>query len=199
MARKIWGNGVLLTLCVLLLAGCSSGMLPVGSVAPTATPTVPLPPRQTTTTGCGQPPALHDSRATATDIVLSYYNAIDRQEFQRAYGYLTPLDAYQAASSTAPTPVPPPPIPSFQQWLAGYAQTACVFVTYTGHEAPVTSATAGYAGIGSGVVVPVTLTALQLDGTIQQFTGTYAVRYNPPQGMDATGYLALSYANLAQV
>lgn len=198
--RKSHIYALMLVLSVSVLAGCSSAIISIGSAAgPTDTPTVPLPPKQTTTTGCGQPPALHDSRATATDIVLSYYNAIDRQDYHRAYSYLSPLTAYQAPSGTAPTPVPPAPIPPFQQWMAGYSQTACVFVTYTGPESSVTSASAGYAGIGNGVVVPVNLTALQVDGTIQQFTGTYVVRYNPPQGMAATGYLAFSYSNLSQV
>jgi hypothetical protein len=196
MMRKIHACALMLALCAISLAGCSSGIISIVSAGPTATPTVPLPPRQTTTTGCGQPPALHDSRATATDFVMSYYNAIDRHEYQRAYGYLSPLVAYQPTSSAVATPVP---IPSFQQWMAGYAQTACVFVTYTGPEASVTSATPGYAGIGNGIVVPISLTALQLDGTIQQFTGTYAVRYIPTQGLFSSGYLAFSYANLAQV
>src|SRR5579863_7051181 len=89
MQRIAWlWCGVLLA--ALLVAGCSGAPTIALPIIPTATPTVALPPMQTTVSGCPVPGAVLDDRSSATNIVLSYYNALDRQEYQRAYGYLAP-------------------------------------------------------------------------------------------------------------
>jgi hypothetical protein len=183
---RLW-SGIILA--ALFTAGCSHAPTIALPGIPTATPTIALPPLQTTISGCPAPPAALDDRSTATNIVLSYYNALNRQDYQRAYGYLSPL-------TPLPSPTPPPANPPFAQWKAGYAQTACDIVTYHGAEAPVTSATAGYAGIGTGIAIPISLTAVLNDGTIQQFVGIYAIRYAPAQGISATGYIDLTYSQL---
>ncbi len=188
MKRIAWlWSGIILA--ALFVTGCQNAPTIALPGIPTATPTITLPPVQTTVSGCPTPSAALDDRSTATNIVLSYYNALDLQDFQRAYGYLTPLTPL---SSGTPQPANPP----FTQWQAGYAQTACDIITYHGAEAPVTSATTGYAGIGTGIAVPISLTAILTDGSIQQFTGIYAIRYNPAQGISATGYIALNYSQL---
>ncbi|MBA3825909.1 MAG: hypothetical protein H0X24_18665, partial [Ktedonobacterales bacterium] len=91
------------------------------------------------------------------------------------------------------------PAPTIAQWQAGYAHTACVLVTFTGAEAVVTSATAGYTGIGTAMVVPISFAAVGDDSSLQQFTGTYAVRYDPTQGLSASGYLDLDVSHISVV
>ncbi len=192
----MWRRGGWLALVGLLaLCGCASGKVPFAA-PPQATPTATPLPRQSTTTACPATPTALDNRTSATAFVLSYYNAISRQDLLRAYGYLFPLNPL-------PTPVPPAPtatpVPIVSQWQMGYTHTACVLVTYTGAELRVTSATAGYAGVGTAVVVPISFAAVGDTGTLQQFTGTYAVRFDPAQGLPASGFLALDFAHITQV
>ena len=179
----------------LLLCGCAGGKGSAVVATAVTTPTVALPPRQSTTTGCPATPLSFDSRSSATAYVQSFYNAINRQEYGRAFSYLFPLNPL-------PTPVPPAPTatpsPTLAQWQAGYAHTACVIITYSGPEASVTSQTAGYAGLGVGTLVPISFAAIGDDGSLQQFAGTYVVRYDPAQGISAAGYLDLDFAHITQ-
>jgi hypothetical protein len=190
MLRRHARWGVLLAL--LLLCGCSSAKVPlIAPVANTATPTSL--PHQTTVTACPTVSPALDSRISATGFVLSYYNAINRRDFIRAYGYLFPL-----TPTTTPTPSATP-FPTVSQWEAGYDHTTCVLVTYTGAEATVTSSSAGYKGIGNGMVVPISFTAVGDDGSIQDFSGTYAVKYDPSVGIQQSGYLDLDFAHVIPV
>lgn len=189
--------GWLSFLLIIGLAGCAHSQAVTSHAQPTA---IPTPPRQTTLSICPQmSPMIHD-RSTATDIILSFYNAINLQELLQAYSYLSPLAPLATPIPvTGPTPTPTPPLADYATWAQGYANTACVIITYQGAETSVSSGTAGYAGIGHGVVVPISLTAINKDGTLQQFTGIYVVRFDPAQGMAATGYIVPSFSQINQV
>jgi hypothetical protein len=60
------------------------------------------------------PPEYLDNRSTPETLIRSYYNAINRQEYARAYSYYVPDN-------------PPKPFPQFQ---AGYENTASVTVRF---------------------------------------------------------------------
>jgi hypothetical protein len=190
-SRAAWRWSLLPALgLVLLLTGCAS----TPSHATSAQ--FPLPPHQTTQTGCPVPSgAVIDDRSTATGFVQSYYDAIDRQDYQRAYAYLLP----QTDAGVTPTPAPQGDLntpPSFADWESGLADTACAILTSTGPESPVFDSTAGFKGIGTGTIVPVALTVVHTDGTIQQFTGNYAIRYDPTAGITQSGAISLSFSQL---
>lgn len=140
----------------------------------TITPTI-VP--QTMISGCGQPPALFDQRDTAHNIVASYINALNRLEYSRAYGYLSPLTGISPADS----------IPDFATWKAQYSSLTCLVITFTGDPFPVTSATEGYDGIGTGLLMPVQLAEIGNDGSIAYFAGTFAVRYDMTSTIAQTG------------
>lgn len=143
-----------------------------------------------------------DDRSTATNIVLSFFNAINRQELMRAYGYFSPLAPLATPTpppAGKPAPTATPPMASFAAWAQGYANTACDLVTYHGAETDVTNSNDGYAGIGRGKLIPISLVAINKDGTVQDFAGVYAVRFDPAQGMAATGYIALNFSQFTQV
>jgi len=177
----------------LLLTGCAS------TPAHATSAQFPLPPRQTTQSGCPVPSgAVIDDRTTATGFVQSYYDALDRHDYQRAYAYLLP----KADAGVTPTPAPQGDTnvpPSLSDWKGGLASTACVLLTFTGPESPVTDTTDGFKGIGTGTIVPVALTVVHIDGTIQQLTGIYAIRYDPATGITQSGAISLKFTQLAPV
>ena len=193
MRRSRW----LLVLLVIGLAGCASRS---HATSPAQTTAIPTPPHQTTLSACPQLPTVMNDRSTATDIILSFYDAINLHDLPRAYSYLSPISPLPTPlPTTGATPTPTPPVADYATWVQGYAHTACVILTYQGAETAVTSATTGYAGIGHGLLVPISLTAINADGTLQQFAGTYAVRYDPTQGIAPTGYIALNFSQFTQV
>ena len=184
-------TGLVLALLGMLLAGCAA----TSATHATATK-VPPPPRQTTQPGCPILGEVIDDRSSATGFIRSYYNALDRHDYTRAYSYYIPL----ASGEVTPTPAPagdPLAPPAFATWKAGYATTACAIITYTGPEMPVTDATPGYHGIHHGVAVPVALTAVNVDGTIQQYTGMYAISADPAVGIMQSGAIAPGFSSLA--
>ena len=102
-----------------------------------------------------------DDRSTPQALVTSYYNAINRHEYVRAYSYWqTPAGA----------PSRPPPFPQFQQ---GYANTASVQLDI--------GTVGGDAGAGQlYYTVPVVLVARTTAGATQTFAGCYTLHLANP-------------------
>jgi len=147
---------------------------PVASTSPsppaaaTATPT----PAQT------EPPDYRDDRSTPVAVLESLYNAINNRQYARAWTYWEESDAR----------------PSFEQFAAGYADTAHVDLT-TG---PVhTGAAAGNLYFD----VPVILHATQTNGSQQIFAGCYTLHLAQPSLQTEPPYhpMAISHAELQQV
>jgi hypothetical protein len=96
-----------------------------------------------------------DDRSTASSLIRSYYNAINRREYARAYGYFdTPDRAYQA-------------------FAAGYADTARVDLSL---GAPVDEGAAG--SVYS--TVPVAIRATDAKGGQRVFAGCITTRQVQP-------------------
>jgi hypothetical protein len=142
---------------------------PDGETEPgTATPTAATLPTETvdepqeTATGDATAPENNlqpiDSRETAFSVLASYYDAIDRGEYERAYGYLRD------------------PQQSLESFAAGFAETASVSVAV---EAPY------YGGAAAGshwAAMPVVLMAVHDDGSRHNFAGC-AVAWSPSEGV----------------
>ena len=97
-----------------------------------------------------------DDRSTAEAVVRSYYNAIDRHEYARAYSYFGGAAA-----------------PEFDSWSAGYGDTESVDVRF-GEMAQEGAAGSTY------YTLPVTLDVSRTDGTSARFTGCYTLRLVQP-------------------
>ena len=180
MRQRYWLGALVLLACG--MTGCTH--LPHSSLR-SATPTaIATPPHQVTQDGCSPLPVALDDRSTASGFVRSYYNAITRHDYPRAYGYLQPLNP------------PNPTTTDFIAWKAGYATTACVFITYIGPETAAPSTTPGLNAAKVGTLVPIALTAVQIDGTIQQYTGIYDITSNPAIGLPTSGALDITLSTL---
>jgi len=94
----------------------------------------------------------YDNRIRPADLLASFYNAISRREYARAYGYWEN------------------PPSSYEQFVAGYADTAAVQLLI----APPTNFQ-GAAG-SSFVGIPIALIATRADGSQQIFAGCYTAR-----------------------
>ncbi len=107
-------------------------------------------------TTTGQVP-FYEDRTDPVAALVSFYNAITRQEYERAYSY------FQGAPHPDPALVGP-----YAAWAQGYATTRAVTVAA---GKPVADAGAGnlYA------TFPVVLTATHTDGSPQVFTGCYVM------------------------
>ena len=105
--------------------------------------------------GSGQAtPALLTDWNNPIGLLQSYYNAINRHEYARAYSYW----------ETPGTPNGVTPI--FKDFVRGYANVASVEIT--------TGTILSDAGAGNiGYQVPTVISAIQADGTIQRFYGCY--------------------------
>ena len=97
-----------------------------------------------------------DDRSTAEAVIRSYYNAIDRHEYARAWSYF--------GASAAP---------EFGGWAKGYSDTASVAVSF-GEMAQEGAAGSTY------YTVPVTLDVSRTDGTSAKFAGCYTLRLVQP-------------------
>jgi hypothetical protein len=126
-------------------------------------------------------PGYQDDRSTAESVIGSYFDAVNRREYARAYSYWEPA---AAASQLAP----------FDDFAAGYADTAAVDLTL--------------GDIGSGVgagqlyfTVPVTLIATMSDGAVQTFVGCYTLHIGRPQIQAVPPFqpLAIQRASIRQV
>ena len=104
----------------------------------------------------GQTP-FYEQRAEAVETLKSYYNAVNRKEYERAYSY------FRGAPNPLPGTAPP-----YQQFVAGYADTASVTLA---HGQPFLGAAAGnlYSSL------PVVLVARHTDGREETFAGCYVL------------------------
>ena len=106
-------------------------------------------------------PAYLDDRSTADSLVRSFYNAINRFEYSRAYTYF----------GKAGWPVP------YAQFVQGYADTNSVTV--------LTGTVSGDGAAGSTYyTLPVAIDARSTHGTEQQFAGCYTTRLIQPSNQD---------------
>jgi hypothetical protein len=126
-----------------------------------------------------QPPDYLDDRSTAEQVMASYANAINRQEYLRAYSY------WEDGA---------PGLPPFDQFQQGYATTASVELT---------TGTVGM-DVGAGQLywrVPVTLVATMTDGSVQTFVGCYQLHLSRPvlQATPPFRPMAIQRANVQQV
>ncbi len=130
--------------------------------APAATPA----PKESAATQT--PPEYLDNRSTPETLINSYYNAINRQEYARAYGYY--------ASDN-----PPQPFPQFQ---AGYENTTSVSVLF--------GKAVGEGAAGSAYwSQPLAIKSEAKDGTVTVFNGCYRLRLANP-AIQGVPYVPLS-------
>jgi hypothetical protein len=104
-----------------------------------------------------------DDRSSPEAVIRSFYNAINRKEYVRAYGYFT------ANASN---------IPAYEQFAAGYKNTDTVQLTL---GTPTSDAGAGQINY----TVPVKLTVKNTDGSTQTFSGNYTLHKAQPANFGA--------------
>jgi hypothetical protein len=126
-------------------------------------------------------PGYQDDRSTPEAVIGSYFDAVNRREYTRAYYYWEP----QAAATQ---------LPPFDEFAAGYADTASVDLTLGDVGS----------GVGAGQLyfsVPVALVATQADGSIQTFVGCYILHLGRPQLQAVPPFqpLAIQRASVDQV
>lgn len=125
-------------------------------------------------------PAYLDDRSNPVQLLKSYYNAINRKEYVRAY--------YYWGQNGKNTTSQPPPYPQFE---AGYAKTKAVQLT-TGKM------TSDAAMQKVSFQVPVTLVTTQTDGSKQTFVGCYTIRQVSPLAFGAPPFKPM-YINSAKI
>ena len=128
---------------------------------PSPTPTqaqVPLAPTPTSTPTPLQftTPPTYDDESHPIALIASYYNAINRKEYERAYGY------WEAPSQ------------SYEDFAAGFADTAAVRLVVGPPAVPPSDA--------APVGVPVLLMAWHTDGSENDFYGCFYVRQEGGEG-----------------
>ena len=99
-----------------------------------------------------------DDRTSSETLIMSFYNAINRHEYDRAFGYFD-------TSRTNPN--------EYAAFKAGYANTAVV-------TASVGTATQDNAAGNTNYRLPVVLRAQQTNGTIQTFQNCYGLHLADP-------------------
>ncbi len=110
-----------------------------------------------------------DDRSTPEKLVQSYYNAIDQQQYARAYGYFSP--------GFAPK--------DYQSWVKGYADTKSVSVQFGGTQPDP----------GAGQIywaLPVALAVLMTDGSTKVYAGCYTIHLTNPQMQTDPPFQAMS-------
>lgn len=118
-------------------------------------------------------PAYLDDRSNPVQLLKSYYNAINRREYVRAY--------YYWAQDGNNTTSQPPPYPQFE---AGYAKTKAVQLT--------TGKVTEDAGAGNFYFqVPVTLVTTLTNGSKQSFVGCYTIRQVSPAAFGAPPFIPM--------
>jgi len=149
------------------------------TAAPVAASTQPAPasptvegseaPAAPAQSGQGELPYV-DSRSSPTALLRSYFNAIDRQEYARAYSYWR-----DPASAVGP----------FDAFMKGYENTASVEVTF--------GQISGDAGAGQLYYsVPVLLQAHTRDGKNQTYAACYVLHLSQPAIQDSPPFVPLS-------
>jgi hypothetical protein len=122
-------------------------------------------------------PSYVDNRGDAVSLLISYFNAIDRKEYARAYGY------WETGSQVG----------GFAQFEAGFATTQSVIVT--------TGQVGGSAGAGQRYfVVPVTLQSTTSSGPLT-YVGCYVLHLALPELQAAPPFhpLGIASATIVQV
>jgi hypothetical protein len=112
-----------------------------------------------------------DDRSTPQALIRSFYNAINRKEYVRAYSYFVT----QGATT---------PPPAYAQFAEGYKNTDSVQLT-TGK--PDSDAGAG----NISYTVPVKLTVKNADGSTQSFSGNYILHKAQPANFGAPPFVPL--------
>jgi hypothetical protein len=102
-----------------------------------------------------------DDRSSGTQLIRSYFNAVDRREYARAYSYWEP----GAAASQ---------LPPFEEFAAGYADTAHADIVLGDVQTDVGAGQLYY-------LVPVGITAVATDGTVSSYVGCYQAHLARPQ------------------
>src|SRR5205085_1820450 len=97
-------------------------------------------------------PQSYDTRTSPVDLLASFYNAINRHEYARAYGYW----------ETPPS--------SYDQFVAGYADTTAVQLLIAPPTNFQGAAGSSFVGIRSALI------ATHGDGSQQTFAGCYTAR-----------------------
>ncbi len=118
------------------------------------------------------PPYL-DDRSNPIQLLKSYYNAINRKEYVRAY--------YYWGQNGNKTTSQPPPYPQFE---AGYAKTKAVQLT--------TGKVTSDAGASNFVYqVPVKIVSTLTNGSKQAFVGCYTIRQVSPAAFGAPPFIPM--------
>lgn len=102
-------------------------------------------------------PAYLDDRSTPEAVISSFYNAITRQEYARAWSY------YEDGQG----------VPAFAAFVTGYSKTASVQVSF-GQSAQEGAAGSTYWSL------PVSLDAIDTSGKHAYFSGCYTLRLANP-------------------
>jgi hypothetical protein len=123
----------------------------------------------------------YEDRLDPMTFIESFYNAINRKEYVRAYSYWEP-----AAAATQ--------LPAYPQFEQGYAATQAVNLTL--------GQVSGDAGAGQRYYsVPVTIVSKQAGSKTQPFVGCYTLHLANPQIQAAPPFqpLSISAANIQAV
>ena len=131
------------------------------TTAPQATATKAAQPTSAPTSAPTQDNPYTDDRSDGKAVIASFYNAINRHEYLRAYSY------WEAAAQSGGQ------VPAFDAFQKGYANTASVQATF-GQMTGDAAAGQYYNG------VPVALTATTTDGKTQYFAGCYTTHLSNP-------------------
>lgn len=121
-----------------------------------------------------------DDRSNPVQILKSYYNAINRKEYVRAYYYWG-----SKGNSAASQP------PTYSQFEAGYANTTFVQVTTGKVESSGAAGTFYFQ-------VPVTLVATHANGSPHTYVGCYTIRQPNPKNFGAPPFIPMSI-NFARI
>jgi len=118
-------------------------------------------------------PQYLDERSTPMQVLMSYYNAINRREYVRAYYYWM----QQGTSATSQPPV-------YSKFAAGFSDTEAVQLT--------TGKVSSQGAAGSiFYAVPVTLVATQTNGLQHTFVGCYTIRQPNPKLFGAPPFIPM--------
>ena len=104
----------------------------------------------------------YDNHDTAAQVLKSYYNAINRKEYERAYSYF----------EGAPNP-PADTAPPYPQFVSGYANTTSVTLAF-GQVSTDAGAGNVYASL------PVVIDAKHTDNSTTRFAGCYFLHHVSP-------------------
>ncbi len=164
-----------MTILSMLAAGCGAATpelargspAVVATVAPAAetaasqpTPGRTSPSVPATETLAAPPPVEqpHDDREDPVRLLASYYNAVNRKEYERAYSYWEN-----------------PPSPSYEEFVQGYADTASVLLVVRPPTRVEGAAGSQYASIAALLI------ATHIDGSQHAFVGCFVARRVNPE------------------